>query len=85
MNIIETSEEEGVIDEQRSELMQSALTFDDITVQEVLTPRVDLTAINIAYPPEKVKDIVLTERFSRIPVFEKNLDFKDAFCLRKFF
>jgi len=74
MNIIETSEEEGVIDEQRSELMQSALTFDDITVQEVLTPRVDLTAINIAYPPEKVKDIVLTERFSRIPVFEKNLD-----------
>ena len=74
MNIIETSEEEGVIDEQRSELMQSALTFDDITVQEVLTPRVDLTAINIAYPPEKIKEIVLTERFSRIPVFEKNLD-----------
>ncbi len=74
MNIIETSEEEGVIDEQRSELMQSALTFDDTTVQEVLTPRVDLTAINIAYPPEKVREIVLTERFSRIPVFEKNLD-----------
>ena len=74
MNIIETSEEEGVIDEQRSELMQSALTFDDTTVQEVLTPRVDLTAINVAYPPEKIKEIVLTERFSRIPVFEKNLD-----------
>ena len=74
MNIIETSEEEGVIDEQRSELMQSALTFDDTTVQEVLTPRVDLTAINVAYPPEKIKEIVLTERFSRIPVFEKTLD-----------
>jgi len=74
MNIIETSEEEGVIDEQRSELMQSALTFDDTTVQEVLTPRVDLTAINVAYPPEKIKEIVLTERFSRIPVFEKSLD-----------
>ena len=74
MNIIETSEEEGVIDEQRSELMQSALTFDDTTVQEVLTPRVDLTAINVAYAPEKIKEIVLTERFSRIPVFEKSLD-----------
>jgi len=74
MNIIETSEEEGVIDEQRSELMQSALTFDNTTVQEVLTPRVDLTAINIDYPAEKIYDIVLTERFSRIPVFERTLD-----------
>lgn len=73
-NIIETSEEEGVLDEQRSELMQSALTFDGTTVQEVLTPRVDLAAINVDDPPEKVRDIILGERFSRMPVFEKNLD-----------
>lgn len=74
LNIIETIEEEGVLDEQRSELMQSALAFDETIAQDVLTPRVDLTAINIADSPEKIKNLVLTERFSRIPVFEKSLD-----------
>lgn len=73
-SIIETSEEEGVLDEQRSELMQSALTFDGTTVQEVLTPRVDLVAINVDDPPEKIRETILGERFSRMPVFEKNLD-----------
>ena len=73
-SIIETSEEEGVLDEQRSELMQSALTFDGTTVQEVLTPRVDLVAVNIDDPPQKIKELILGERFSRMPVFEKNLD-----------
>ena len=74
LNIIETIEEEGVLNEQRSELMQSALSFDSTTVQEILTPRVDITAINIADPPEKIRDIILSERFSRIPVFERSLD-----------
>lgn len=74
LNIIETIEEEGVLNEQRSELMQSALSFDSTTVQEILTPRVDITAINIADSPEKAREIVLSERFSRIPVFERSLD-----------
>ncbi len=74
LNIIETIEEEGVLNEQRSELMQSALSFDSTTVQEILTPRVDITAINLADPPEKIRDIILSERFSRIPVFERSLD-----------
>ena len=74
LSILETIEEEGVLDEQRSELMQSALAFDETTVQEVLTPRVDLTAINIDDPPEKSREIILGERYSRMPVFEKSLD-----------
>lgn len=73
-NIIETIEGEGVLDEQRSELMQSALEFDETTVQEVLTPRVDLVSVSLDDPPEKVRETVLTERFSRIPVYEKTLD-----------
>ncbi len=74
LNIIETIEEEGVLNEQRSELMQSALSFDSTTVQEILTPRVDITAVNLADPPEKTRDIILGERFSRMPVFERSLD-----------
>jgi len=72
--IIETSEEEGVLDEQRSELIRSALCFDDTTVQEVLTPRVDIAAIDIDASPEKVREEVLRERYSRMPVFEKDID-----------
>jgi len=72
--IIETSEEEGVLDEQRSELMRSALQFDETTVQEVLTPRVDLVAIDVDGDPAEIRETILAERFSRIPVYEKDLD-----------
>ncbi|MBR6735337.1 MAG: HlyC/CorC family transporter [Oscillospiraceae bacterium] len=72
--IIETSEEEGIIDEQRSELMRSALQFDDTTVQEVLTPRVDLVAIDIDDDPEEIKETILRERFSRLPVYKNDID-----------
>ncbi|MEG1849483.1 MAG: hemolysin family protein, partial [Oscillospiraceae bacterium] len=74
LNIIEAIEDEGVIDEQKSDMVQSALTFDDTTVQEVLTPRVDLAAINLDDPPEKIRELILAERFSRMPVYEKTLD-----------
>lgn len=74
LNIIETSEEEGVIDEQRSELMQSVLSFTETTVQEVLTPRVDLAAIDLQDSHEEILELILTERFSRMPVYENTLD-----------
>lgn len=72
--IIDTGEEEGVLDEQRSELMRSALQFDATTVQEVLTPRVDLVALDADDNPEDIRSTVIDERFSRIPVYEKDLD-----------
>lgn len=72
--IIETGKEEGLLDEQRSELMRSALQFDDTTVQEVLTPRVDLVAIDADSDADSIRNTVLAERFSRIPVYEKDMD-----------
>jgi CBS domain containing-hemolysin-like protein len=74
MNIIETIEEEGVIDEQQSELMQSAMEFDETTAQEILTPRVDLVAISLDDPPEKIRSIVIGERYSRMPVYRDSID-----------
>ena len=74
LNIIETSEHEGVIDEQRSELMQSVLSFDATTVKEVITPRVDVVALSVGSSKEEVLKVLTDERFTRIPVYEKNLD-----------
>ncbi len=72
--MIEEIEDEGVLEQQESELVQSALEFDDISVQEVLTPRVDLAAVEINDAPEHIKDVFMQEGYSRLPVYEKTID-----------
>ena len=72
--IVESIEEEGVIEEQESELVQSALDFDERTAQEILTHRIDVTAIDIDDDMENIKELVLKERFSRIPVYRDSID-----------
>lgn len=72
--IIEESEIEGVLEEQESELVKSALDFDETTVDEVLTPRVDVIAIDINENPEKIKELFFEEGYSRLPVYSGNID-----------
>ena len=72
--IIETIEEEGILEEQESELVQSALEFDEKTAQEILTPRVDVTVIDIDDSKEEIHDLIIRERYSRIPVYEGDID-----------
>ena len=72
--IVENIEGEGVLEEDESEMVQSVLDFDDKTVLEILTPRVDLTAIDITDSPEKLKRIILESRYSRIPVYKDTID-----------
>lgn len=72
--IIEEIEEEGVLEEQESYLVRSALEFDEITVDKILTPRVKVIGIDINSDIEKIKEVFITEMYSRLPVYEKNLD-----------
>ena len=72
--IVESIEKEGVLEEQESDLVQSALEFDEKTAYDILTPRVDMTAIDIEDEPEKIKQTILKERYSRIPVYKNNVD-----------
>lgn len=72
--IVESIEDEGVLEEQESELVQSALAFDEKTAYDILTPRVDMTAIEEHDPVDKIKSIILTERYSRIPVYRDSVD-----------
>ena len=57
--IVESIEQEGVLEEQESDLVQSALDFDEITVQEILTPRVDLVTIDVEDPLDEALEVVL--------------------------
>ena len=73
-NIIDTAEDEGVIDEERSDLLQSALDFDDVMAYEIITPRVDMVAIDIDDSFEQIMEIANESTFSRIPVYEDTVD-----------
>ena len=72
--IIETVGEEGVLDEERSDLLQSALDFANTTVGEILTHRLKWDAINIDDDPETIAAIISASPYSRLPVFERDFD-----------
>jgi CBS domain containing-hemolysin-like protein len=72
--IIDEIEEEGVLEEQESDLVRSALEFDEIQVSEILIPRVKIVAVEINTPVDEIKEIFLSEFYSRIPVYEKSID-----------
>lgn len=72
--LIEDIEDQGVLEKEESELVQSALEFDEITVEEVLTPRVDIVAIEINDDIEKAKNLFFESRYSRIPVYQDTID-----------
>ena len=72
--IIDEIQDEGVLEEQESDLVQSALEFDEICVNEVLTPRVDVVGVELGDSIESIRDLFFAERYSRLPVYEKNID-----------
>ena len=73
-SIIETAEDEEILDEGESELVNAAIDFSETSVQEVMTARVDIVAINIDDTPEEISEIIENSPYSRIPVFEDHKD-----------
>ena len=73
-SIIETAEDEQVLDEDQSELVQAAIEFDQISVSEVMTARVDVEAIDIDDDWDKILETVENAPYSRLPVYENGID-----------
>ena len=73
-DIIETMTDEGELPEERAELVHSALEFGDVTVERVFTPRVDVAALDVNTPPEKILSFIREQRHSRLPVYEGSID-----------
>lgn len=74
ISIIDEIEDEGVLEETQAELVQSAIEFKEIFAGEILTPRVDITAVEKGDSLERVKELFLRHNFSRMPVFEDSID-----------
>ena len=73
-DIIENMTDEGELGSERGELVQSALEFGEVTAEQVLTPRVDLSALDVDGSPEEIFDAIRGARHSRLPVYEGSID-----------
>ncbi len=72
--LIEAGTEEGLIEEQDRKLIQSVVEFGDKVVREVMTPRPNIVAILADATLEELRQVVINEQYSRIPIYEGSID-----------
>lgn len=72
--IVEYSSRSGNIDEEESEMIQNVFDFSDTAVEEIMTHRTEISAINIKSTRKQIIEYVQNERFTRFPVFENDID-----------
>ncbi|MBQ2271414.1 MAG: HlyC/CorC family transporter, partial [Firmicutes bacterium] len=73
-NLLDTAEDEGVIDESETELLQSALEFTDLDAADILTPRIDVIGFELHDSMEFILNTITETQFSRYPVYERTID-----------
>lgn len=74
ITLVEEAETEGGINGEQSELIQNAIEFNDLEAWDVLTPRVDAVAIEIDEDQEEIRELFRSTGFSRLPVYDGDLD-----------
>jgi putative hemolysin len=72
--LIEAGTEEGLIHEEDRKLIQSVVEFGDKVVREVMTPRPNMVAISADATLEELRQLVINEQYSRIPIYEGSID-----------
>lgn len=73
-DFVDAATEEGIIEQADARLIEQVVEFGDKRVREVMTPRPDVVAIQADATVEELRDLVVETKFSRLPVYEKNLD-----------
>ena len=73
-NILDTAEDEGVIDEAETELLQSALEFTDMDAGDILTPRIDVVGFEVSDSIDDILRVINETQFSRYPIYERTID-----------
>ncbi|WP_276273499.1 hemolysin family protein [Haloarcula litorea] len=73
-DIIETGEREGVLDEEEREMLQRTLRFNDTIAKEVMTPRLDMTAVAKSSSVREALETCIQSGHARLPVYEGSLD-----------
>ncbi len=74
LTIVEEAKTEGAIEEEQSELIQNAIEFNELEAWDVITPRVEIKAIEIDSTKKEVAKMFLETGYSRLPVYDGDLD-----------
>lgn len=88
IQMVEEGNETGVIEESQREMINNIFEFDDIVVSDVMTHRTEIVAVEVEEPISSVIHTVIQEGYSRMPVYQGNIDnivgilmAKDLLCL----
>ena len=74
MMLAEVGEEEGTLDHEESDMIQSVLEFKNKLVKEIQTPRVDVVSLDSTRSLDEVMDLIMNKKFSKIPVYKDTVD-----------
>jgi putative hemolysin len=74
VTMVSEAEKDGELTDRESELIRSAIEFDDVEVEDVLTPRVDVVAVADDTPLDELADIFADSGYSRLPVYHETVD-----------
>ena len=72
--LMEVGKAEGIIEEEERELIETMVEFSDTTVDEIMTPRTEICALPIESTVRDARDLIIEEKYSRMPVFRENID-----------
>lgn len=74
VGMVDQAETEGGLDEHESDLIRAAIEFNDLEVSEILTPRVDLVAVEESASDEEVARVLAESGYSRLPIYKESID-----------
>ncbi len=74
LTMVEEVTQEGGLDEQESDLIRSAMDFNDTEAADILTPRIDITAVSTEATKEEIAEIFAESGYSRLPMFDDSID-----------
>jgi CBS domain containing-hemolysin-like protein len=80
---IEEAQEEGIIETEERRLLKSVVEFGDTVVREIMTPRVDMAVIKSDTTIEKLRELVIKEKRSRVPVYKDRVDNIEGIVIAK--
>ncbi len=80
---IDEATEEGIIDKGEDELLRSVVEFGDTVVREVMTPRVNMVCLRKDSTIDNLKDLIIKDKYSRIPVYKDRLDNMEGIVIAK--
>ncbi len=74
ITIVNEAQEDGTLKEDESDLIRSAIEFDDLEVKDILVPRINVVSVPVDATKQEIKKIFDSERYSRIPVYKETVD-----------